>query len=170
MACPTCQQAAARGGLPSNLPNMSYNVSLIHFGAMEYALFMGGRYVFQGQGAVEVEVSHAAQMLGYRSNSTPLLAGDELRNGHLFQLATLDDFSRMQEDGFLNAEASADEFVAPGAPASREVKTPDAPKASAAALKLAEENGIDLKSITGTGAEGGITVNDVKAAIAAKQA
>lgn len=170
MACSTCQQAAASGGLRSNFPNMSYNVSLIHFGVADYALFMGGRYVFEGQNPVDVESSHAAQMLGYRSDSTPLLAGDALRNGHLFQLATLDDFSRMQTDGFLPAEASADAYVAPAAPASREVKTQDTPKASAAAQKLAEENGIDLAGVTGTGADGAITVNDVKAAVAAKQA
>jgi hypothetical protein len=121
MACTTCPQSAARGGLPLNTPNMSYLVFLSYFGSAEYAPFMGGRYLFQGQNPVEVEVSHAAQMLGYRSDSTPLLAGDALRNGHLFQLATLDDFSRMQTDGFLPAEASADEYVAPGAPAAREV-------------------------------------------------
>ena len=46
-----------------------------------------------------------------------------------------------------------------------EVKQPDV---SVSALKLAEENGIDLKTVTGTGAEGKITKPDVQAAIEAK--
>lgn len=172
MACTICQQSAARGGLLPNLPNMSYLVSLSYFGPMDYAPFMNGRYVFQGQSPIEVESSHAAQMLGYVNPSPTLLAGDPLREQHLFQLATVEDFERMLADGFLAPGSKAEEFVAPTEPASREVKTPapDAPKASAAAQKLAEENGIDLAGVTGTGADGAITVNDVKAAIAAARA
>lgn len=169
MACTTCQQSTARGGLLPNIPNMSYLVLLSYFGPMDYAPFMNGRYVFQGQSPIEVESSHAAQMLGYVNATPVLLAGDPLREKHLFQLAKVEDFERMLEDGFLAPGSKAEEFVAPAAPAAREVKTPDAPKASAAAQKLAEENGIELAGITGSGADGAITVNDVKAAIAAKQ-
>lgn len=122
---------------------MSYMVLLSYFGNTEYATFMGGRYLFQGQSQVEVEVSHAAQMLGYRSDSTPQFADDPLRNGHLFQLATLDDFSRMQTDGFLLPSASADEFVAPGAPAAREVAA--APVDEAAAVAIDEAPAVPTK-------------------------
>lgn len=44
------------------------------------------------------------------------------------------------------------------------------PEISAAARKLAEDNGIDISTITGTGADGSIVKADVEAAIeAAKQ-
>lgn len=46
--------------------------------------------------------------------------------------------------------------------------TPSGPKASAAAIELAEANGIDLQVLQGSGAEGAIKVDDVRAAIEAK--
>lgn len=44
------------------------------------------------------------------------------------------------------------------------------PEASAAAQKLAQENGIDLATVTGTGANGAITKPDVEAAVEAAKA
>jgi pyruvate/2-oxoglutarate dehydrogenase complex dihydrolipoamide acyltransferase (E2) component len=45
-----------------------------------------------------------------------------------------------------------------------------APEATEKAAELAKENSIDLGSVKGTGSEGRITVDDVKAAIEKKQA
>ena len=115
MACASCNKTAASGG-GLNYPNMSYTVQLVHFGVAEFAPFMGGRYTFSGRGAVEVQVSHAAQLLGYRA-AAPEFDADPLRVQHLFQLAVLSDFERMAADGFMPAGATADEYVMPGAPA-----------------------------------------------------
>lgn len=43
----------------------------------------------------------------------------------------------------------------------------DGPKATEAARKLAEENGIDLATVEGTGADGQITKGDVEARLSA---
>lgn len=43
----------------------------------------------------------------------------------------------------------------------------DSPKTSKAAVRMAAEHGIDLAAVEATGANGGITVADVKAVIAA---
>ena len=51
----------------------------------------------------------------------------------------------------------------------KEKPTDEGPKASAAARALAEENGIDLSTITGSGDGGTITKPDVEAAIEAKK-
>ena len=48
--------------------------------------------------------------------------------------------------------------------------TPAEPKASDAAKALAEQHGIDLATITGTGADGNIIVGDVQAVVDAKKA
>jgi pyruvate/2-oxoglutarate dehydrogenase complex dihydrolipoamide acyltransferase (E2) component len=45
-------------------------------------------------------------------------------------------------------------------------KAQKTPEATAAAETLAKENGLDLSDVKGTGAEGRITVEDVRAALA----
>lgn len=49
-----------------------------------------------------------------------------------------------------------------------EVEDPDPPKATDAAVRLAEQEGIDLNTVTGTGKDGQITHDDVHAAIEAE--
>lgn len=58
------------------------------------------------------------------------------------------------------------EEAAPAAEAPAEAPAADGPAATPTARKLAEANGIDLASLTGTGPKGKITKEDVEAAIA----
>lgn len=74
-----------------------------------------------------------------------------------------EDAVASQKEGYFDTPAKFSE-------AEKMVPVEDVLKASDAAVKLASENDIDLKTVTGTGADGNITVNDVKAAIAAKAA
>lgn len=63
-------------------------------------------------------------------------------------------------------DKDAKRFGAKVAPAgATAVEVDEQVKASAAATKLAEENGIDLATITGTGKDGAISKPDVQAAI-----
>lgn len=66
-------------------------------------------------------------------------------------------------------QAVADALAASGAPTTDELDTTaDNVNASDAAVSLANDNGIDLATVKGTGTDGKIIVADVKAAIAAK--
>ena len=66
----------------------------------------------------------------------------------------------------VEGEEAAPAPAAPAAEASAEAPAADGPAATPTARKLAEVNGIDLASLTGTGPKGKITKEDVEAAIA----
>ncbi|MBX0289718.1 E3 binding domain-containing protein [Hymenobacter sp. HSC-4F20] len=66
-------------------------------------------------------------------------------------------------------KASTADGPAAGATEAADDESDDPVNASAAAKKLAEENGIDLNTVTGTGSNGGITKADVEKAIAEGQ-
>lgn len=65
----------------------------------------------------------------------------------------------------VEGEAAAPAPAAPPAQAPAQASASEGPAASPTARKLAEQNGIDLASITGTGPKGKITKEDVEAAI-----
>jgi pyruvate dehydrogenase E2 component (dihydrolipoamide acetyltransferase) len=73
----------------------------------------------------------------------------------------------LAEDGEDISAASAPPEDAAPAPAPAQAPAADGPAASPTARKLAEANGIDLASISGTGPKGKITKGDVEDAIAA---
>jgi pyruvate dehydrogenase E2 component (dihydrolipoamide acetyltransferase) len=69
--------------------------------------------------------------------------------------------------GAVIARLAVDGEQAAPAPAAAEAPAADGPAATPTARKLAQQNGVDLASVTGTGPKGKITKEDVEAAIPA---